>query len=46
MPTAGSSLAGVARGSLSSPTRLAFTIEPPGGSAQPTNHPFAKLPLG
>jgi len=24
---------------------LAFTVEPPGGSAQPTSAPFAKLPL-
>jgi anti-sigma-K factor RskA len=24
---------------------LAFTVEPPGGSAQPTSQPFAKLPL-
>jgi len=24
---------------------LAFTVEPPGGSAQPTSPPFAKLPL-
>ena len=27
-----------------SPT-LAFTVEPPGGSAQPTSQPFAELPL-
>lgn len=26
-------------------TALAFTIEPPGGSAQPTSEPFASLPL-
>jgi anti-sigma-K factor RskA len=24
---------------------LAFTVEPPGGSAEPTTAPFAKLPL-
>jgi anti-sigma-K factor RskA len=24
---------------------LAFTVEPPGGSAQPTRPPFAKVPL-
>jgi anti-sigma-K factor RskA len=24
---------------------LAFTVEPPGGSAQPTSPPFAQLPL-
>ncbi len=24
---------------------LAFTVEPPGGSAQPTSAPFAELPL-
>jgi anti-sigma-K factor RskA len=26
-------------------TALAFTVEPPGGSAQPTSEPFASLPL-
>jgi hypothetical protein len=26
-------------------TALAFTVEPPGGSAQPTTEPFASLPL-
>ncbi|EME22108.1 anti-sigma factor [Rhodococcus triatomae] len=26
-------------------TALAFTVEPPGGSAQPTSPPFAQLPL-
>jgi anti-sigma-K factor RskA len=26
-------------------TALAFTVEPPGGSDQPTSQPFASLPL-
>lgn len=26
-------------------TKLAFTIEPPGGSTQPTGDPFAIIPL-
>jgi anti-sigma-K factor RskA len=30
---------------LGSSKMLAFTVEPPGGSAQPTSPPFAKLPL-
>ncbi|HEX4558813.1 MAG TPA: anti-sigma factor [Mycobacterium sp.] len=30
---------------LGSSKMLAFTVEPPGGSAKPTSQPFAKLPL-
>ena len=30
---------------LGDSTALAFTIEPPGGSSQPTSAPFAELPL-
>ncbi|KUI40923.1 anti-sigma factor [Mycobacterium sp. GA-1199] len=30
---------------LGDSSTLAFTIEPPGGSAEPTSEPFAKLPL-
>ena len=30
---------------ISDATALAFTVEPPGGSTQPTSEPFAKLPL-
>jgi hypothetical protein len=30
---------------LDGSSTLAFTIEPPGGSAQPTTEPFAALPL-
>ena len=26
-------------------TKLAFTVEPPGGSQQPTSEPFATIPL-
>ncbi|MDI9918848.1 anti-sigma factor, partial [Rhodococcus sp. IEGM 1379] len=26
-------------------TKLAFTVEPPGGSLQPTSQPFAIIPL-
>jgi anti-sigma-K factor RskA len=30
---------------ISGATALAFTVEPPGGSTQPTGQPFAQLPL-